>query len=71
MEYGFQGCSFARKICCRENTHKALAYKGFSNFINRLSERLGLTIITFLHYLNQLLFDAPGIVVGNTQLAIS
>jgi hypothetical protein len=41
MEYGFQGYSFARKICCRKNTRKALAHKGFSNFINRLSERLG------------------------------
>jgi hypothetical protein len=32
-----------KKICWRKNTSKALAHKGFGNFINRLSERLAVT----------------------------
>jgi hypothetical protein len=41
MEYGFHGFFSARKICWCKNTRKALAHKGFGNFINRLSQRLG------------------------------
>ena len=63
MEYGFHGFFSARKICWRKNIRKALTHKGFGNFINRLSERLGKTARTVWREGRLVAFSTPITVV--------